>query len=280
MRGPNAARTPVTAVIPIGGERAFVTYEPRARLDARRPRRLRPARPSSANDELRPRAGTARSRTSLVGDRRRALRRRAPGGARARAGAVREPRRGGAADRDERPRGGARTRERVPTAVVTCGADGRGRASSEGELVDAPAPHVDGTDTTGAGDLLAAAYVWGDWEGCRSSSGCGGRSCMPPSPCGRRPGPPSAATLRRARARGGRRARPGESCNSIGIGSKESCMNLVRSPRSVAAGACGARTSRCSPSRRARNASKRGERSRCSSGTRRSAAARPQRSRS
>ena len=34
----------------------------------------------------------------------------------------------------------------------------------------------------------------GIWKDCRSSSGCGGRSCTPPSPCGRPPGSPARST--------------------------------------------------------------------------------------
>jgi sugar/nucleoside kinase (ribokinase family) len=51
--------------------------------------------------------------------------------------------------------------ELVATAVVTCGPDGA-VAASDGVLHAAPAPAVEAVDTTGAGDLLTAAYVWGD----------------------------------------------------------------------------------------------------------------------
>jgi sugar/nucleoside kinase (ribokinase family) len=54
--------------------------------------------------------------------------------------------------------------ESVETAVVTCGAEGA-VAASGGELVTVPAPSVRARDTTGAGDLLTAGYVWGDLEG-------------------------------------------------------------------------------------------------------------------
>ena len=54
--------------------------------------------------------------------------------------------------------------EHVPVAVVSCGADGA-VAASDGKVFEFPAPAVAVRDTTGAGDLLVAAYVWGDLEG-------------------------------------------------------------------------------------------------------------------
>ena len=50
------------------------------------------------------------------------------------------------------------------TAVVTRGS--RGAVASDGvSTVDAPAPDVDETDGTGAGDLFVAAYVWASLRG-------------------------------------------------------------------------------------------------------------------
>jgi len=54
--------------------------------------------------------------------------------------------------------------EQVAVAVVSSGAAGA-VAASDGNVLDCPAPPVEVRDTTGAGDLLAAAYVWGDLEG-------------------------------------------------------------------------------------------------------------------
>ena len=54
----------------------------------------------------------------------------------------------------------------VPLAVVTCGARGAVAVDpTTGELVGEPALHVDAIDTTGAGDVFAAALVHGTMEG-------------------------------------------------------------------------------------------------------------------
>ena len=53
-----------------------------------------------------------------------------------------------------------RLAERVPLAVVTCGADGAiAIDSGRGELVGAPPVPVDALDPTGAGDVFAAGFV-------------------------------------------------------------------------------------------------------------------------
>jgi sugar/nucleoside kinase (ribokinase family) len=54
--------------------------------------------------------------------------------------------------------------ERAGTAVVTLGSRGA-IAASEGCLEHVQAPRVDVRDATGAGDLFAAAYVWADLQG-------------------------------------------------------------------------------------------------------------------
>ena len=60
--------------------------------------------------------------------------------------------------------GAARLGECVPIAVVTCGAEGA-VAAVDGELLRAPAFPTEAVDTTGAGDLLCAAFVWADLAG-------------------------------------------------------------------------------------------------------------------
>ena len=54
--------------------------------------------------------------------------------------------------------------ERAPVAIVTLGAGGAIAAGAEGS-VRVPGVAVEAVDTTGAGDLFAAAYVWADHWG-------------------------------------------------------------------------------------------------------------------
>jgi sugar/nucleoside kinase (ribokinase family) len=163
--GPTNGRTPVTAVLPHNGERAFVTYEPSA--DAER----------ALVDELKPRAmvvgidGLELVPEGVlayvsVGDR----------DAERYAGAL-PPEVGRAqalfANRFEAERltgeadpeaAALALAERVGVGVVSCGAKGA-FAAHGGKVYESPAPQVEVRDTTGAGDLLVAAYVWGDLEG-------------------------------------------------------------------------------------------------------------------
>jgi sugar/nucleoside kinase (ribokinase family) len=54
--------------------------------------------------------------------------------------------------------------ERTPCAVVTLGSRGA-IAVEHGSLTRAPGFRADAVDTTGAGDLFTAAYVWADRHG-------------------------------------------------------------------------------------------------------------------
>jgi ribokinase len=54
--------------------------------------------------------------------------------------------------------------EWADVAVVTRGADGALACTSD-SLVEVPGVSVDVVDTTGAGDLFAAAWVWGEANG-------------------------------------------------------------------------------------------------------------------
>jgi sugar/nucleoside kinase (ribokinase family) len=163
--GATAGRTPVAAVLPVGGERAFVTFEPAAAIDL------------SAVEQLRPRAVVAGLGALQLApkkafvyacaghrDAERYASSLPPGLSDARALLVNRAEAlllTGERDADDAALALAGT---VATAVVTLGAEGA-VACEDGELVTVPAPRADPRDTTGAGDLFMAAYVWGDLAG-------------------------------------------------------------------------------------------------------------------
>jgi sugar/nucleoside kinase (ribokinase family) len=163
--GPTAGRTPVSVVLPVGDERGFVTFEPAAQLEPARIERLRPRAVVVGLDglDLVPAgavtyAGAGDREADRHAGRLPAALRRARALVVNRSEALRLT-----GDRDAD--GAALSlADAVETAVVTCGADGA-VAASDGELVTVPAPAVEAIDTTGAGDLFTAAYVWADLAG-------------------------------------------------------------------------------------------------------------------
>lgn len=163
--GCETARTPVTVVLPFAGERAMVSFAPPAPIDRESIERLRPRAVVVSVERLAlvPAGAVA---YAVVGD---------PEADRLANALPQDLERAHAllANRSEAERlTGERApesaalalAERVATAVVSCGPDGA-VAASGGELFHAPAPRVDVIDTTGAGDLMTAAYVWGELAG-------------------------------------------------------------------------------------------------------------------
>ena len=160
--GPRSRRTAVTVTMPVADERAMATFDPRPEVPREPIARLQPRAVVVGLDrlDLVP-AGAAAY--AVVGDD--DSRRHARG-----LPADLHEARALVANRAEALRLVGETSAEgaalaladvVETAVVTCGRDGA-VAASGGTLVSVPAPHVDVIDTTGAGDLFTAAYVWAE----------------------------------------------------------------------------------------------------------------------
>jgi sugar/nucleoside kinase (ribokinase family) len=163
--GPDAERTAVTVVVPLGDERAFMTYEPPAHVDADALARFRPRAVVVGLTQVHLVPADALAYV-VVGDREseryaQSLQRELRG---ARALFANRVEAGRLTGRNDPEAAALALAEHVATAVVTCGGDGA-VAASDGEILEAQAPRVDVRDTTGAGDLLVAAYVWGDLAG-------------------------------------------------------------------------------------------------------------------
>ena len=163
--GATAGRTPVAAVLPVGGERAFVTFEPPAAIEPSTVERLRPRAVVAGLGAL-PLAPQGVSVYAGAGhrDAERHASSLPAGISDARALLVNRAEAlllTGERDADDAALALGGT---VATAVVTLGAEGA-VAAEDGELVTVAAPQADPRDTTGAGDLFMAAYVWGDLAG-------------------------------------------------------------------------------------------------------------------
>ncbi|HST41618.1 MAG TPA: PfkB family carbohydrate kinase [Conexibacter sp.] len=159
------ARTPVTAVLPWAGERAMATFLPQPPLQpddvaAFAPRAVVLSLPwlhcAPADAALYVTVGDAEARASAG-----AL----PAGlSQARALIVNAREAMLLAGADD-PVAAARTlAETVPRVVVTLGPDGA-LAIERGELVRVPGVAVEAVDTTGAGDLFTATYIWSELRG-------------------------------------------------------------------------------------------------------------------
>jgi sugar/nucleoside kinase (ribokinase family) len=159
------ARTPTTVVMPWGGERAMVTYEPGASTSAAEVAAFAPRAVIVALDQLDVAPPGARAYATCGDDDARAFEGHPPADL-AHARAVFVNRRealmvtGAATAEDAAVHLGAL----AEIAVVTLGPDGA-MAFTDGELLHAPGHELPVVDTTGAGDLLCAAFVWADLAG-------------------------------------------------------------------------------------------------------------------
>jgi ribokinase len=163
LPAPRTERTPVTTIMPVDGERAMVTYDPGARVTPADVAALAPRAVVTELDQLALVPAGARAYVSCGDDDARRHAGRPPDDLRrARTLLVNRSeaeKLTGEADPETAAR---RLAELAESVVLTLGPDGA-LAVMEGRLVRAhgvdTGPVV---DTTGAGDLLAAAWAWAD----------------------------------------------------------------------------------------------------------------------
>jgi len=158
-------RTPTTVVMPVDGDRSMVTVDPGVRASAAEVAALAPRAVSLSLDQLYCVPAGAAAYVTCGDDDARAFARRPPAqlaGARAlfvsRREALTLTETG---DVDAAAETLGRSAQRV---IVTLGADGA-MAHADGRSIHVPAIAAPALDTTGAGDLLVAAYIWADLHG-------------------------------------------------------------------------------------------------------------------
>jgi ribokinase len=158
-------RTPTTVVMPVDGDRSMVTVDPGVRASAADVAGLEPRAVALSLDQLYCVPPGTAAYVTCGDDDARAFARRPPAklaGTRALFVSQREALTlTEEADVEAAAAVLGRSAERV---IVTLGAGGA-LALVEGRCMHAPAIEATALDTTGAGDLLVAAYIWGDLRG-------------------------------------------------------------------------------------------------------------------
>jgi sugar/nucleoside kinase (ribokinase family) len=158
-------RTPMTVVMPVDGDRSMVTVDPGVRASAADVAALEPRAVALSLDQLYCVPEGSAAYVTCGDDDARAFARRPPAqlsGARALFVSKREALTlTEASGVDSAAESLGRSAERV---VVTLGAEGA-MALVEGRSMRAAAISASALDTTGAGDLLVAAYIWADLRG-------------------------------------------------------------------------------------------------------------------
>ncbi len=164
--GPRSARTPVTAVMPIGQERAMVTYDPGVRARAADVAAQSPRAVIAGLSQMDVVPSNTRAYISVGDDDARAFAGRLPGAVSRATGLFIEHREAlvltgaGSAEDAAQMIGG-----RVKMVVVSLGADGAA-ACIDGRAIAVSGYDVGPSiDTTGASDLFVAAWAWGDAVG-------------------------------------------------------------------------------------------------------------------
>ena len=161
-----APRTPTTVVLPFGGDRAMVTIDPGVRASAADVAARHPRAVAASLDQVDILPADSLAYVTCGDDDARAYVGRPPAAlAGARALFVNEREALGLTNAATVEDAAGKLSELAETVVVTLAAEGA-IAASGGEIVAAAAERVEHPiDTTGAGDLLVAAYIWADLRG-------------------------------------------------------------------------------------------------------------------
>ena len=160
------ARTPVTVIMPTNGDRAMATFDPGESVTAEELAALQPRAVVVSIPRLPLAPAGARAYASIGDvDARSLAGRELPAGlADTRALFVNEREARMLTGAQDIERAARQLAEHTPQAIVTLGGNGALAAGADGTVRVEGLP-VEVVDTTGAGDLFAAAYIWADHWG-------------------------------------------------------------------------------------------------------------------
>jgi ribokinase len=161
-----APRTPTTVVLPFGGDRAMITVDPGVRASAADVAAGAPRAVATNLDMLHVVPESAAAYVTCGDDEARAFKGRPPAAlAGARAVFVNRAEALALTGETAVEHAAAALAELAQSVVVSLAAEG-GLIATGGQILSATAERVEApVDTTGAGDLLAAAYIWADLAG-------------------------------------------------------------------------------------------------------------------
>ena len=161
-----APRTPTTMVMPFGGDRAMVTIDPGARASATDVAGASPRAVAASLDQLYVVPEGVPAYVTCGDDDARAYAGRPPAALEGvRAFFVNQREVLGLTGKDTVEEGAASLAALVETVVVTLAAEGAIARSGDESAAASVEPIDSPADTTGAGDLLTAAYIWADLNG-------------------------------------------------------------------------------------------------------------------